>query len=116
MTDDATRIAEILAGNRDIFGLLVQKYQSVTYVLVLQRIGRAIAAEIEAEQAMVDANRELIERFEKKIQATIACVWGDDEPTPATGVPGDLPRPQTVKKRSFYVWRDGPWPGSIRRK
>ncbi|MHB1005848.1 MAG: N-6 DNA methylase [Chloroflexota bacterium] len=39
---------------------------------------QTVVAEIEAEQALVAANRELIERFEKKIQATIARVWGDD--------------------------------------
>ena len=44
---------------------------------------QAIVAEIEAEQALVTANRELIVRFEKKIQATLARVWGEDEPTPA---------------------------------
>jgi type I restriction enzyme M protein len=44
---------------------------------------RAIVAEIEAEQALVNANRELITRFENKIQATLARVWGEDEPTPA---------------------------------
>jgi type I restriction enzyme M protein len=38
---------------------------------------QAIVAEIEAEQALVDANRGLIERFEKKIQATLARVWGE---------------------------------------
>jgi type I restriction enzyme M protein len=43
-------------------------------------IQQAIVAEIEAEQALVAANRELITRFEKKIQATLARVWGDDEP------------------------------------
>ena len=36
-------------------------------------------AEIEAEQAMVNANRELIERMEKKIQDTIARVWSSKE-------------------------------------
>ena len=41
---------------------------------------QAIVAEIEAEQALVAANRELITRFEKKIQATLARVWGEDEP------------------------------------
>ena len=41
---------------------------------------QAIAAEIEAEQALVNANCELIERFEKKIQATLARVWGEEEP------------------------------------
>jgi type I restriction enzyme M protein len=44
---------------------------------------QAIVAEIEAEQALVAANRELIARFEKKIQATLARVWGEDEPTQA---------------------------------
>jgi len=44
---------------------------------------RAIVAEIEAEQALVNANRELIARMEKKIQATLARVWGEDEPAPA---------------------------------
>ena len=43
---------------------------------------QAIVAEIEAEQALVSANRELIERFEKKIQATLAFVWGEDEQAP----------------------------------
>jgi len=41
-----------------------------------------IVAEIEAEQALVNANRELIARMEKKIQATLARVWGE-EPKPA---------------------------------
>jgi hypothetical protein len=38
---------------------------------------RVIVAEIEAEQALVAANRELIARMEKKIQATLARVWGE---------------------------------------
>ena len=41
---------------------------------------QAIVAEIEAEQALVAANGELITRMEKKIQATLARVWGEDEP------------------------------------
>lgn len=41
-------------------------------------------AEIQTEQALVAANRELIARFEKKIHATLARVWGEEaEPTPA---------------------------------
>ncbi len=39
---------------------------------------QAIVADIEAERTLVDANRELIERFEKKIQDAIARVWGDE--------------------------------------
>ena len=38
---------------------------------------QAIVAEIEAEQALVAANRELITRFEQKIQATLARIWGE---------------------------------------
>ena len=37
----------------------------------------AIVAEIEAERALVDANRELITRFEKKIHDTISRVWSE---------------------------------------
>ena len=44
---------------------------------------QTIIAEIEAEQVLVATNRELITRFEKKIQATLARVWGEDEPAPA---------------------------------
>ena len=42
---------------------------------------QAIVAEIEAEQALVAANRELIARFEQKIQATLARIWGEAEET-----------------------------------
>ena len=39
---------------------------------------QAIVAEIEAEQALVAANRELITRFEQKIQATLGRIWGEN--------------------------------------
>ena len=45
---------------------------------------QAIVAEIEAEQTLVAGNRKLIERFEKKIQAVLARVWGEDT-SEATG-------------------------------
>ncbi len=40
---------------------------------------QAIVAEIKAEQALVDGNRELIERFEEKIRDAVGRVWGEDE-------------------------------------
>ena len=46
---------------------------------------QAIVAEIEAEQTLVAANRELITRFEKKIQATLARVWGEEGKVVAEG-------------------------------
>jgi type I restriction enzyme M protein len=58
-----------------------------THVLELQiplpplATQQAIVAEIEAEQALVNSSRELIIRFEKKIQATLARVWGEAEPS-----------------------------------
>ncbi|MDD5031372.1 MAG: restriction endonuclease subunit S [Rhodoferax sp.] len=41
---------------------------------------QAIVAEIDAEQALVAVNRELITRFEQKIQATLARIWGEEQP------------------------------------
>ena len=38
-------------------------------------IQQRLVAEIKTEQALVDANRELIERFEKKIQVAVGRVW-----------------------------------------
>ncbi|HYW21757.1 MAG TPA: N-6 DNA methylase [Nodularia sp. (in: cyanobacteria)] len=40
---------------------------------------QAIVAEIEAEQTLVNANRELITRFEKKIQNTLNRIWGEQK-------------------------------------
>ncbi len=42
-------------------------------------VQQAIVAEIEAEQVLVNANKELITRFEKKRQTTIARIWGDEQ-------------------------------------
>ena len=38
---------------------------------------QAIVAEIEAEQALVKSNRELITRFEQKIRDVVVRVWGE---------------------------------------
>ena len=42
-----------------------------------------IVAEIEAEQSLVAANRELVERMEGKIRAAIGRVWGKGDTVPA---------------------------------
>jgi type I restriction enzyme M protein len=44
----------------------------------------SVAAEIEAEQTLVNANRDLIVRMEQKIQATLARVWMQET--------GDMPK------------------------
>jgi len=48
-------------------------------IVQLGELPAAIVAEIEAEQALIAANRELISRFEKKIQATLARVRGEEK-------------------------------------
>ena len=42
-------------------------------------IQQMLISEIETEQAIVDANRDLIARFERKIQSTLSRVWSGDE-------------------------------------
>ena len=39
---------------------------------------QVIVSEIEAEQAVVESNRKLLDRFEKKIEAVIARVWEEE--------------------------------------
>ncbi len=62
--------------------LTLESFNKLPIPLPPMSTQQQIVAEIEAEQALVAANRELIERFEKKIQATLARVWGEDEPAP----------------------------------
>jgi len=59
--------------------LTIEKLKEFKIPLPPLATQQAIVAEIEAEQALVAANRELITRFEKKIQATLARVWGEEE-------------------------------------
>ena len=42
-------------------------------------IQRRIVAELEAERTLVEANRKLIDIFEKKIQTKLAEIWGGEE-------------------------------------
>ena len=49
----------------------------------------AVVAEIEAEQVLVDSTKKLIERFERKIQDTLARVWGETNQTPAEAASAD---------------------------
>jgi len=67
--------------NRFIIGVTVpklnqEKMRGIPIPLPPLAMQQAIVAEIEAEQVLVAANLELIARFEKKIQAALAHVWG----------------------------------------
>ncbi|HLA81352.1 MAG TPA: N-6 DNA methylase, partial [Thermoleophilia bacterium] len=72
-----------LTGDDQRSGLNISIVKSISIPLPPLETQLQIVAQIEAEQALVAANGELIARFEKKIQATLARVWGGDEPTRA---------------------------------
>jgi type I restriction enzyme M protein len=58
--------------------LALERIKTLKFPLPPIAIQQAIVAEIEAEQALVAANQELIARLEKKIQTTLDRVWGED--------------------------------------
>ena len=58
--------------------LTIVKLKTIMIPVPPLAVQQAIIADIEAEQALVDGNRELVRRFEEKIQSTIARVWGED--------------------------------------
>ena len=56
-------------------GVVIENYRTLCEGSCESRPFRARA--IEAKQVLVDGNRELMIRFEKKIQQTIGRVWGE---------------------------------------
>ena len=71
------------------------------------KVQKEIVAEIEGYRKVIDANRELITHFERKIQTTLARVWGEEpddnsatpNTNPSTGVPFEAKMP--VKPRQI---------------
>lgn len=59
--------------------LTIEKLKDFKIPLPAIETQQHIVADIEAEQSLVAANRELISRFEQKIQASLARVWGENE-------------------------------------
>ncbi len=76
--DDLRKVSDARGGNQSNLSAQVLKEYSIPLPPIATQ--QAIVAEIEVEQALVAANRELIARFEKKIQATLARIWGEDAP------------------------------------
>jgi type I restriction enzyme M protein len=74
--EDLRRISEARGGNQSNLSAQVLKEYSIPVPPIDTQT--AIVAEIQAEQALVNANRELIERFEKKIQTVLNRIWGGD--------------------------------------
>jgi len=67
-----------LSNRANITNISQDSLKSLPIPLPSLETQRAIVAEIEAEQALVNANRELIERMVQKIQACLARVWGEE--------------------------------------
>lgn len=74
--EDLRKISNARGGNQSNLSAQVLKEYSIPLPPLATQ--QSIVAEIEAEQALVNANKELIERFEKKIQTTLARVWGEE--------------------------------------
>jgi len=79
----APRIASVVeqrAEGSGVRGVTRAALSEIMIPLPPIEVQREIVAEIEAEEALVQANRDLIARFEKKIQSTLARVWGGGNP------------------------------------
>ena len=74
--EELRAISESRGGNQS--NLNAQLIREVEIPLPDLATQRSIVAEIEGEQALVAANRELIRRMEAKITAAIDRVWGKD--------------------------------------
>ena len=77
-------IEENLHGGVGLVHITKGNLERIKIPLPSLAVQKAIVAEIETEQALVDSNRELIARMEKKIQAVLARVWGEIQPGSAT--------------------------------
>ena len=60
-----------------IQGVTKKQLSDIEVPLPSFQIQQDLAVEISAEQGLIDSNRKLIERFERKIQDAVARVWGE---------------------------------------
>jgi type I restriction enzyme M protein len=75
--EELRAISEARGGNQS--NLNAQLIRDLKIALPELQVQRAIVTEIEAEQALVHANRELVRRMEAKIKTAIDRVWGPGE-------------------------------------
>lgn len=92
-------------GTTSVAALYQKNYLAIEIPLPPLATQQAIVAEIEAEQSLVAANRELITRFERKIQATLARIWGEEEPDSANGAPPS--QPGATPQETFHKMGQG---------
>lgn len=75
--EELRAISEARGGNQS--NLNAQLIRDLKIALPEPQVQRAIVTEIEAEQALVHANRELVRRMDAKIKTAIDRVWGSGE-------------------------------------
>ena len=77
LKDKVTNFKKISQGSI-IQGVTKKQLAEIEFPLPSMEVQQSIIAEIETEEALVAANRELIERFEKKIHSAVERVWNTD--------------------------------------
>jgi type I restriction enzyme M protein len=75
------QIASLVAGTTSVAAIYQKEFLSIKIPLPDIDTQRAIVAQIEEEQRLVNANKELIKLFEVKVKATINRVWGEETAT-----------------------------------
>ena len=83
-SDEAFRQATARSKSGTVTNLHLVDIRTIEIPVPSLEAQQGIVAEIEVEQALVAANRDLIARFEKKIEAAINRVWGDDNAASAS--------------------------------
>ena len=74
-SDDAVRQMESMMGKGSYPSINQSDVASIKIPLPPPETQRAIVSDLEAERALVSANRDLVERMERRIQDAIARVW-----------------------------------------
>ena len=69
--------ARKLTADQNYPSLRASAIKSITIPLPSLKTQQSIVEEIEAEQSLINANRELANRMKKKIQASISRIWND---------------------------------------
>ena len=78
LSDHFTRYAVELSGRARMPKLNREDLMGYEIPLPPLDVQHRIVAELEAERALVETNRKLIEIFEKKIQSKLAEIWGEE--------------------------------------
>jgi type I restriction enzyme M protein len=86
-----TEVEENLHGGVGLVHITKGNLERIQIPLPPLAVQRALVAELEAERALVEANRELAARFERKLQASVAAVWGAPSEASAPSDSSDSP-------------------------